>query len=81
MIGQTVANNLFTPLGVDPLGQQICIGNVPFTVVGVLASKGASGGFGNADDIVYVPFSTAQQQLSGSRFVSSIDVTASTSGR
>ena len=81
VIGQTVADNLFTPLGVDPLGQQIRIGNVPFTVVGVLASKGASGGFGNADDIVYVPFSTAQQQLSGSKFVGSIDVTASSAGQ
>jgi len=76
VIGQTVANNLFTPLGVDPLGQQIRIGSVSFTVVGVLASKGGST-LGNADDIVYVPFTTAQQQLSGSKFVSSIDVTAS----
>jgi putative ABC transport system permease protein len=53
VIGQTVVDNLFTPLGVDPIGQQIRIGNVPFTVVGVLASKGASGGFGNADDVAY----------------------------
>ena len=75
VIGQTVVSNLFTPLGVDPLGQQIRIGRVSFTVVGVLASKGGSS-FGNADDVVYVPFTTAQQQLSGSRFVGSIDVTA-----
>ena len=75
VIGQTVVSNLFTPLGVDPLGQQIRIGRVSFTVVGVLASKGGSS-FGNADDVVYVPFTTAQQQLSGSRFVGSIDVVA-----
>ena len=36
VIGQTVADNLFTPLGVDPIGQQIRIRNVPFTVIGVL---------------------------------------------
>jgi putative ABC transport system permease protein len=76
VIGQTVANNLFTPLGVDPMGQQIRIGSVSFTVVGVLDAKGGSA-LGNADDIVYVPFTTAQQQLSGSKFVGSIDVTAS----
>src|SRR5579885_1996474 len=76
VIGQTVVTNLFTPLGVDPLGQQIRIGSVSFTVVGVLASKGGSS-FGNADDVVYVPFTTAQQQLTGRQYVNSIDVTAS----
>jgi putative ABC transport system permease protein len=76
VVGQTVVDNLFTPLGVDPLGQQIRIGSVPFTVVGVLDSKGGST-LGNADDVVYVPFTTAQQQLSGSQFAGSIDVTAS----
>lgn len=75
VIGQTIVTNLFTPLGIDPLGQQIRIGSVSFTVVGVLASKGGSS-FGNADDVVYVPFITAQQQLSGRQFVNSIDVTA-----
>lgn len=76
VIGQTVVTNLFTPLGVDPIGQQIRIGSVSFTVVGVLASKGGSS-FGNADDVVYVPFTTAQQQLTGRQYVNSIDVTAS----
>ncbi|HEX7734337.1 MAG TPA: ABC transporter permease [Ktedonobacteraceae bacterium] len=75
VIGQTVVSNLFTPLGVDPLGQQIRIGRVSFTVVGVLATKGGSS-FGNADDVVFVPFTTAQQQLSGKSFVNSVDVTA-----
>jgi putative ABC transport system permease protein len=77
VIGQTVETNLFTPLGiVDPVGQQIRIGGIPFTVVGVLASKGGST-FGNADDVVYVPFVTARQQLSGRQFVNSITVMAS----
>jgi putative ABC transport system permease protein len=75
VIGQTVVSNLFTPLGIDPLGQQIRIGRVSFTVVGVLATKGGSG-FGNADDVIYVPFTAAQQQLTGKPFINSIDVTA-----
>lgn len=76
VLGQTVVDNLFTPLGIDPIGQQIRIGSVSFTVVGVLASKGGSA-LGNADDVAFVPFTTAQQQLSGTQFVNSIDVTAS----
>jgi len=75
VIGQTIVSNLFTPLGVDPIGQEIRIGRVSFTVVGVLAAKGGSS-FGNADDVVYVPFNTAQQQLSESTHVNTIDVTA-----
>ena len=81
VIGQTVVDNLFTPLGMDPIGQQIRIGNIPFTVVGVLASKGAAGGFGNADDVAYVPLSTAQQRLTGIQYVNSIDVTATSTSQ
>lgn len=76
VLGQTVVDNLFTPLGIDPIGQQIRIGNGTFTVVGTLASKGSTGFGSNADDIVFVPFSTAQQRLSGSQFVNSIALTA-----
>src|SRR5258707_13344754 len=81
VIGQTVVENLFTPLGVDPIGPQIRIGNIPFTIVGVLASKGASGGFGNADDVAYVHLSTAQQRLSVIQYVNSIDVTATSTSQ
>jgi len=80
VLGQTVVDNLFTPLGIDPVGQQIRISNVTFTVVGTLASKGSTGFGANADDVVYVPFSTAQQRLSGSRFVNSIVLTADNTG-
>jgi len=80
VIGQTVANNLFTPLGVDPIGQQIRIGNVPFTVIGVLASKGANA-LGNADDVIYVPFSTAQQRLIGGPYVNAINVLGANSSQ
>lgn len=76
VIGQTVLTNLFTPLGIsDPVDEQIRVGGVPLTVVGVLTSKGGST-LGNQDDVIYVPFTTAQQQLSGRQSVSSIDVVA-----
>lgn len=80
VLGQTVVDNLFTPLGIDPVGQQIRINNVTFTVIGTLASKGSTGFGANADDVVFVPFSTAQLRLSGNQFVNSIVMTASNTG-
>ena len=59
-IGQTVATNLFGTA--NPVGQKIMIRNVPFVVKGVLASKG-SNGFRDQDDLILVPFSTAQLRL------------------
>ena len=73
VIGQTVVDNLFTPQGVDPIGQQIRIRNVPFTVIGTLAPKGTSGA-ANADDVVYIPFNTAVARLSGTPRINSITV-------
>src|SRR5438445_1865774 len=58
VIGQTVATNLF-PAGDSPIGKLIRIRNVPFTVVGVLASKGSSG-FQDQDDTIMIPFRTGQ---------------------
>jgi putative ABC transport system permease protein len=75
VVGQTVVQNLFTPLGVDPVGQQIRISGQTFTVVGALATKGANG-LGNADDVVYIPFSTATQRLTSQQFVNQIAVQA-----
>ncbi len=76
VLGQEVVDNLFTPLGVDPIGQQIRIKNVTFTVIGTLAPKGSTGFGASADDVVFVPIGTAQQRLSGSQFVNSIVLTA-----
>ncbi len=80
VLGQTVVDNLFTPLGIDPVGQQIRINSITFTVIGTLASKGSTGFGANADDVVFVPFSTAQLRLSGSQFVNSIVLTADNTG-
>jgi len=64
ILGETVANYLFEDA--NPVGQTIRIANVPFTVVGVLASKGQSGTGRNQDNIVFVPISTAKLRLTGS---------------
>jgi putative ABC transport system permease protein len=74
VIGQTVAANLFMD-GTQPVGQSIRIRNVPFTIVGVLASKGSGFG-GDQDDTVLIPFQTAQVRLFGATNLSSIVIQA-----
>jgi putative ABC transport system permease protein len=80
VIGQTVATNLF-PSGTAPVGQQVRIRNVPFTIVGVLAAKGASGPGGDQDDTVLIPLRAAQVRLFGSTSVNSILIQAQSSGQ
>jgi putative ABC transport system permease protein len=64
VIGQTVADNLFGA-GYDPVGQTILIRNVPFQVVGLLASKGQSAMGQDNDDVVFVPQTTFQTKIQG----------------
>jgi putative ABC transport system permease protein len=63
VIGATVAKNLFPDS--DPVGAAIQIGKVPFTVVGVMQAKGQNAGGQDQDDVVLVPYTTAQSRLSG----------------
>lgn len=71
LIGHTVAENLFEP-GEDPVGAAIRIRNVPFTVVGVLAPKGQSAQGSDQDDIVFIPFTTAERKVVGTSFLGSV---------
>ena len=63
LLGQTVARQLFG--GVDPVGQQIRIRRVPFTVIGVLEAKGQSMMGTDQDDLVLMPISTARKRVLG----------------
>ncbi len=74
VLGPTTVSNLFGD-NVNPIGQSIRIQGQSFKVVGVTASKGGTG-FGNADDVIYVPLSTAMKSLFGSTSLSSIAVEA-----
>ncbi len=61
VLGQTVLEDLF-PEGAYPIGQVIKINQVPFKVIGVMEEKGGTG-FGDEDDIIFVPLTTAQTRL------------------
>jgi len=66
LLGQTVVDNLFGDI--DPAGQIIRIKKIPFTVLGVLASKGQSPMGQDQDDTIYIPVTTAQKKLFGTAF-------------
>jgi len=74
VLGPTTAADLFGE-GTQVIGQAIRINGMQFKIIGTTVEKGGSG-FGNQDDIIYVPFSTAQQFLFGGEYVTSIDIEA-----
>jgi putative ABC transport system permease protein len=80
VIGANVKDDLFS--GVDPVGQQIRMGNSVVSVTGVLESKGVSM-MVSTDDAVLVPLTTLQQTITqrrtstGEHSVSSIAITVS----
>ncbi|MEU0566123.1 ABC transporter permease [Nonomuraea sp. NPDC005983] len=73
VLGQTVVEELFGP--VDPVGKQVSISGVPFTVVGVLKETGSTGGQ-DADDVAVAPLPAVQQSLTGFGTLNSIVVQA-----
>ncbi len=74
ILGPTVIEDLFGE-EVDPLGAKIRINNIDFEVVGVTKAKGGSG-MGSSDDLIYVPLNTTRHFLSGSEYVSTINLAA-----
>ena len=71
LIGQTIVGNLFEP-GEEPVGAVIRIKNVPFHVIGVLAPKGQSAQGADQDDVIFIPFSTAERKVFGTSFIGSV---------
>jgi len=76
VLGPTVVEDLFGDSSYDAIGQVIRIGSQNFTVIGITEAKGSSGMGGGSDSQVYVPLSTAQKQLFGVNYLSSIAVEA-----
>ena len=59
VLGATTASNLGASVG-----DLITVKQIPFQVIGILASAGSQG-FGNQDDLAVVPITTAQSELVG----------------
>lgn len=73
VLGQTTAEDLFDDQ--SPLGEQITIGGVEFTVVGVLAEKDAAGP-NDPNSTIVVPLAVLRSDLAGYGDYSSIVVQA-----
>ena len=63
VIGTLAAEELFGDE--DPVGEIVRIKNVPFTVVGVLTSKGASASGSDQDDDIIIPYTSAMKRVIG----------------
>lgn len=62
VLGKTVVDNLF-PDGRNPVGKVIRFGKIPFTVIGVLESKGTNSMGMDQDDIVLAPYTTVMKRI------------------
>ena len=73
VLGQTVVDNLFGP-GEDPIDATIRVKDVPFRVIGVLARKGQTTWGQDQDDVVIMPFGTAERRVLGTAILGSVDM-------
>ena len=73
VLGQTVARNLFGA-GQDPIGTVVRIKNVPFKVIGLLGAKGQSSWGQDQDDVVMIPFSTAERRVMGAEILGRVEM-------
>ena len=63
VIGKTISEELF--LDLDPIGRQIRIDKIPFTIIGLLKEEGKGAMGQDQDDIIIAPFTTVQNRLYG----------------
>src|SRR5712691_10942364 len=75
VLGSVVRDQLFGP-EVNPSDQVIRINNQPFTVTGVMSSKGQSGMGQDQDDVVFVPYTTVMKKMRGITFIQQVTVSA-----
>jgi len=77
LLGQTVANNLFGESD-NPVGATVRVKNFPLRVIGVLSIKGQSNYGQDQDDVVIMPFATAERKVLGTAQVSASVPTTTT---
>jgi putative ABC transport system permease protein len=56
------------------INQTILIRGIPFEILGVLSTKGASGGFQNPDEQIIIPLQTAQYRVFGTKRLRSMSI-------
>jgi putative ABC transport system permease protein len=74
LIGKTVVQQLFGDQ--DPVDQVVRVQNIPFRILGELASKGQSTFGQDQDDTLVIPFTTVQKKISGIDWLQNIIASA-----
>ncbi len=69
--GETIVSQLFEE-GEDPIGAVLRIKDASFRVIGVLGSKGGSGFGEDRDDLLLMPFTTAERRVLGATLPGSV---------
>ena len=72
VIGRTTATQIYG--NENPIGQILRVKNVPFTILGVLTSKGLSPQGVDQDDIVVMPYTSAMKRVIGGTTLRNINV-------
>ena len=63
VVGYGVYEALFEKRGIDPIGKPIRVGNVEYTILGVVGKRPSPGGFAGADDFAIVPYTAFRKQF------------------
>jgi putative ABC transport system permease protein len=79
LIGTKASSELFGPL--SPVGQTVRIKNMPFTIIGLMATKGAGMGGNNQDDRLIIPYTSAMKRITGDKFLRMINVQINSADR
>ncbi|WP_409183606.1 ABC transporter permease [Amycolatopsis sp. VS8301801F10] len=75
VLGPTTAQSIFG--AGEPVGKNVLLNSIQFTVIGVLQTKGSTG-LQNADDVAIAPISAVQNSLAGYGGLNQIAVQAAT---
>ncbi|HET55140.1 MAG TPA: FtsX-like permease family protein [Ignavibacteria bacterium] len=76
VIAPTVQKELFGEI--NPIGEQIRIGNVPFEIIGILQQRGTSPGGGDMDNRIMIPLQTLMRRTANVDYISGIKVKLNT---
>ncbi len=74
VLGETVVRNLFE--GRNPVGENIRVGSVLFSVIGVMEPKGADLEGIDQDDQIFIPVQTALRRVFNLNYINTINIQA-----
>jgi len=78
VLGPTTRDDLFGQGATDIVGEKIRISGTEYKIIGITKAKGGSA-ITSGDDAIYIPYTTAQRYLTGDKYLSTINISASTS--